>query len=320
VVLAYQRLKETIPSLGVVLDCCMKSSHDLGRGDHSAAMFDEMRGYLVEHGISRVIVACPNCYKMFARYGTGLSTRTVYEIFATGGLKGGGLADGRVTVHDPCAVRFEEKIHDSVRDLIRNRGYEVEEMAHAGRRTLCCGEGGAVGFLAPDFAANWAELRHGEAAGRKVVTYCAGCATRLGKVAPTLHVLDILWQGEDDRPGRVTVTKSPFTYWKRLRLKKWFREHVAAAVTRERTFAGKDKQKKGGIMKFVMFLLLLVVVIITVRTSGLSRYLEEETLRNWIRSYGTLAPENSCDSADTPCRVHNKKPGRSFLCWVPRSQ
>ncbi len=290
VTLAYQRLKEHIPSLGIVLDCCTKPSHDLGQEDHFIAMFGEMRDYLVEHGITRVIVACPNCYRMFAQYGTGLSTKTVYEIFAASDTNGGGRAAGTVTVHDPCAVRFDEEIHRSVRALIRNTGYSVEEMGHTGRQTLCCGEGGAVDFLAPDLAGKWAQLRQDETDHRKIVTYCAGCASRLGAVVPTVHILDILWEAENAEPARAKVTKPPLTYWKRLRLKRWFKRHVAAAVTRERTYSGKGRQKKGGVTKFLIFLIFLAVVIVTVKTSGISRYLDRETLRTWIGSYGALAP------------------------------
>lgn len=290
VILSYQKLKEKIPSLGIVLDCCMKPSHDLGREEHFTAMFGEMGAYLVEHGVRNVLVACPNCYKVFARHGTGLSTKMIYEVLAEGSIKGkegkGGVPD-KVTVHDPCAVRFEAGIHESVRKLIGKRGYMVEEMAHSGHRTLCCGEGGAVGALVPGLAANWGKLRQEECAGRKVITYCAGCANMLSPLAPTTHVLDTLWEGE---AGRAKVTKPPLTYWKRLRLKKWFKKHVPAVVTRERTFTGAQEQKKGTLAKLLVFLIFLVAVIVTVKTLGVSRYLEQQTLRTWIGSYGTLAP------------------------------
>ncbi|OPX92718.1 MAG: TVP38/TMEM64 family inner membrane protein YdjZ [Syntrophorhabdus sp. PtaB.Bin006] len=290
VILAYRQLREKVPSLGIVLDCCTKPSHDLGRTDHFTAMFEEMRDYLVVHGVKRVIVACPNCYKIFARYGTGLSTTSIYEILAESAGNGTGKISSVVTVHDPCAVRFEEAIHTSVRELIRREGHTIEEMPHTGKRTLCCGEGGAVGSLVPDFAGNWGKLRREEAAGRKVVTYCAGCAGKLTKLGPTMHVLDIILEGEEGVTGSMKVAKPPFTYWKRLRLKKWFKKHVPAAVARERTFSGKEEQKKGGMVKFLLFLAFLTVVIVTVKATGASRYLEQQTLRTWIESTGALAP------------------------------
>jgi Fe-S oxidoreductase len=235
VIQVYQKLRDRIPSLGIVLDCCMKPSHDLGREEHFNAMFEEMKEYLVEHGVRTVLVACPNCFKVFARYGEDLTTTTVYELLGEDGIEGAGQASEKVAVHDPCAVRFHTAVHASVRTLIRKSGQDVKEMSHAGRRTICCGEGGAVGALAPNFAGHWAKLCQEEAAGRRVVTYCAGCVNTLSKFVPTVHVLDTLWAEKGHRPK---VTKPPFTYWKRLRLKKWFKRHVVAAVTRERTFTG----------------------------------------------------------------------------------
>ncbi len=286
VILTYQKLKEQIPSLGIVLDCCTKPSHDLGREDQFTAMFEEMRNYLVENGVKRVIAACPNCYRMFSQYGGDLTAKSVYEIFVENGVDGDGRARGTITIHDPCVVRLEEEIHESVRRLAIKRGYAVEEMAHSGKLTLCCGEGGAVGALAPGLAADWGRVRQKEAAGRKVVTYCAGCANKLAKIVPTVHVLDILCEGA----VKAKVTKPPLTYWKRLRLKKWFRKNVPATISRERRFTGIEERKKRGLAKLLIFLAFIAVVFAAVRTADLSQYLEQETLRSWIASYGALAP------------------------------
>jgi uncharacterized membrane protein YdjX (TVP38/TMEM64 family) len=288
--MAYQRLKEKIPSLGIVLDCCMKPSHDLGRENHFTAMFEEMKGYLLGHCVRRVIVACPNCYEMFARYGKELLRTTIYEILAEDGEKGTQAVMEKVTIHDPCVIRFEEQIHKSVRQLIMKKGYSLEEMPHTGRETLCCGEGGAVGSLAPDFAENWGRIRKQEAAGRKILTYCAGCANMLAKLVSTTHILDVLFDEEIGISGTNKVAKPPFTYWKRLKLKKWFKKNISVAISRERTFVGLEEQKKGGLAKLLIFLIFLAAVIITVKVSGVSRYLGQETLRASIGSYGALAP------------------------------
>jgi uncharacterized membrane protein YdjX (TVP38/TMEM64 family)/Fe-S oxidoreductase len=290
VILAYQQLKEEISSLGIVLDCCTKPSHDLGRQDHFMAMFEEMRGYLTGHGVGRVIVGCPNCHKMFTRYGTGLLTKSIYEIMAERSADHTLPIRGAVTVHDPCVMRLDGAIQGSVRELIKRRGHTIEEMPHTGSLTLCCGEGGGVGSIAPDLAASWGRLRQDEAAGRNVVTYCAGCANTLGRLVPTVHVLDILWEGGIDSVGRARVTKPPFTYWKRLGLKRWFKTHLPVAASRERRFTGEEGPKKNAIVKFLIFLFFLGAVIVTVKATGVSRYLEQQTLRIWIGSYGVLAP------------------------------
>ena len=162
-------------------------------------------------------------------------------------------------------------------------------MDHSGARTLCCGEGGAVACLIPDFAANWGRLRRKEAHGRKVITYCAGCAGSLSRLVPSAHVLDVLFEPVE-AAGKARVTKPPFTYWKRLRLKKWCKKHVPAAVARERTFAGRGASRKGAMARFLLFLLFIVAVIAAVKVTGASRYLEPQTLRTWVQGCGALAP------------------------------
>jgi uncharacterized membrane protein YdjX (TVP38/TMEM64 family)/Fe-S oxidoreductase len=291
VIHTYKRLKEGTPSLGIVLDCCTKPSRDLGRTGHFHVMFEEMRDYLMSQGVKTVIAACPNCYNIFRQYGSGLSTKALYEILAENLPAGIGRATGIVSVHDPCGVRFDGAVHNAVRKILRREGFSIEEMGHTGSHTLCCGEGGAVGLIDPDLAGSWTRLRQDEAAGRKIVTYCAGCASRLSRPGSTFHILDILGDGKTAGfPDRPKVARPPFTYWKRLRLKRWFKKQVPVAATRERKFTGKEEQKRGGAIKFILFLLCLAAVVITVKATGASRYLEEQTLRAWIEGAGIMAP------------------------------
>ena len=286
----YEHLKQSMPNLGIVLDCCTKSSHDLGRERFFQAMFGEMRTYLIDHGVRSVLVACPNCYKVFKSYGDGLSVKTVYELLAEDGLPKAESVAGTVTVHDPCAVRFEDSIHGSVRALISGKGLTVEEMSHHGRTTLCCGEGGSVGFLSPELAKNWASLRKEEANGRRIIIYCAGCVNALNATTPAGHILDLLYDPQGTLAGSVKVSHAPFTYWNRIRLKQRLKKEVDAAVTRERTFSAEEKTGRGGLLLRLGILALIVGAIVAVRATGATRYLEQETLQNLIESYGMLAP------------------------------
>lgn len=230
----FQCLSNHMGSLGIVLDCCTKPSHDLGRQEHFESVFGEMKAYLVEHGVRTVLVACPSCYSVFRDYGGELAVRMVYDVLIEAGLPRGGTASGTVTVHDPCAVRDEQAIHEAVRALIRAQGLHIQEMEHHGRTTLCCGEGGAVGFFSPGFSRNWRDRRKMEAAGRRIITYCAGCVNFLGAVTPTSHVLDLVFEPRATLAGKIKPSKAPFTYWNRLWLKRRFKKSVKAAVTRER--------------------------------------------------------------------------------------
>jgi Fe-S oxidoreductase len=241
----FEHMKRTIPSLGIVLDCCTKPSHDLGRENYFHAMFNEMKDYLVKNGVRKVIVACPNCYKVFRKYGEELSVSTVYEFLSQYGVPETGTIEGTITVHDPCALRFAEPVHSAVRDLAVKKGLSVEEMPHSGVKTVCCGEGGSVGCLSPDLAKNWGLLRKKETNGNRIITYCAGCANFLSSLAPTSHILDLMFEPQATMAGNVKVSKAPFTYLNRLKLKKQMKHMVNGARTRERTFTAGKKNNKG---------------------------------------------------------------------------
>ena len=290
VIEVYRHLSKNIPNLGIVLDCCTLPSHDLGRSDHFHLMFDEMKEFLLRNGIRRIIVACPSCYKVFKNYGDALIVKTVYELITETSLPASAKVKGIVTIHDPCASRFEKPVHDAIRDLVSAKGLTIAEMPHHGNRTFCCGEGGSVGLISPDLAKNWGQLRKTEADGKRIMTYCAGCANFLGSLTPTSHILDLLFEPEAAMSGNVAVSKAPFTYLNRLKLKNYFKKTVHGAVTRERTLSADEEGKKGGLLKRGILLLLVIAAILAIRFTGATHYLNQDELRAVIQGYGALAP------------------------------
>jgi Fe-S oxidoreductase len=220
VIHAFDTLKKSIHHLGIVLDCCLKPSHDLGREDYFQSLFGQLRGHLVNQGIKTILAACPNCYQIFLEYGAPLQVKTVYEVLAENNQESGNAALGIITVHDPCVTRFDKTIQRSVRDLIQSRGGTIEEMDHREMRTLCCGEGGAVGFINPGLAKQWGIKRKMENRGQRILTYCAGCTSILNKLTPTSHVLDFFFAPQATLSGRIKISKPPLTYWNRLQLKR----------------------------------------------------------------------------------------------------
>ncbi|SMP65208.1 Fe-S oxidoreductase [Desulfonatronum zhilinae] len=223
----FETLRELEPKMAMVLDCCHKPSHDLGRQSYFFEQFRSIRDRLQAFGVERIIVACPNCHKVFKKYGEGLTVTTVYEVMAqkqarmtkesaTVSLS----TTAQVTVHDPCPLRDQPGVHQAVRSLLAARGFDIREMEDSGTRTLCCGEGGAVGFRNPALAAAWVEKRRTQAQGDRIITYCAGCVGFLNRAAPTSHLGDVLFEPEKAMRGRSQAAKAPLTYWNRLWLKR----------------------------------------------------------------------------------------------------
>jgi uncharacterized membrane protein YdjX (TVP38/TMEM64 family)/Fe-S oxidoreductase len=238
----FETLRAQTPYLGIVLDCCTKPSHDLGREHYFKSMFEEMLGFLHAHHIKRIWLACPNCYKVFKTYAPNISVETVYEVMdpAKPPCK---FSDNSRTftasplvVHDPCPLRDETQIHESVRGLLAGMDLSVEKMGFEKKRTLCCGEGGAVGFIDAELARTWIEKRKKTAGSRSIVTYCAGCAGFLNRAAPTLHVLDLLFFPDQAASGQLRTAKAPLTYFHRLALKRKIKKALPDAVFRERDY------------------------------------------------------------------------------------
>lgn len=238
----FRHLVSRLPSLGIVLDCCTKPSHDLGRQHHFNAMFGEMVAYLKDNGIKRVWLACPSCHKIFTDHAPQITVETVYEVIDRQGLpRGNGsrprpFGDNELVVHDPCPMRHETTVQASVRSLLAKLDIPVGKMAFQNHKTLCCGEGGSVGFVDPKLAGAWTAARKKTARGRTIVTYCAGCAGFLNRITPTVHIADLLFFADKAANGGLAPARAPFTYLHRLRFKHWLKKHMPTAHTRVRRF------------------------------------------------------------------------------------
>lgn len=301
----YEHLKQTIPNLGIVLDCCCKPSHDLGRDDFFQTMFNELRDYLLAHGIKTVIVVCPNCYKVFKTNADSLSVTTAYELLASNCAPNNEWADcetqplsfdfSAIAIHDPCVIRDEKMIQDAVRKLAVNAGFEIHEMSHNRKKTICCGEGGSVGHVNFELSNGWRMLRKNEAKDRRLLTYCAGCAGFLNRNTPTDHILDAIYYPDDVTAGKRKAAKAPLTYFNRIRLKRYLQKNHPSAVTRERTFIPRSRVEaatrsaQSRKIKLII-LVIMIAAIASLRFSGILENFDSETLRKSVASLGPLAP------------------------------
>jgi len=226
-------LQEMIPGIGLVFDCCTKPSHDLGEQEHFQSMFDELCQILQHHGVKKVLVACPNCHRIFSKYGKMFEVETVYELLAGSGSIGRWHGK-EITIHDPCGVRNIKSVQDSVRILLKQQGLTIREMKHNRKKSFCCGEGGSAGFMRSDFAKKWTAKRVHEAEGRSIVSYCAGCTHFLENSAETFHILDLLLAPEASLQKKRWISKAYFIYWNRYWLKKKFMKELPPGVSGSR--------------------------------------------------------------------------------------
>lgn len=215
----YQFLKTVIPTIGIVLDCCTKPSHDLGREEHFNKMFSGLISRLKEKGVKKIITACPSCFVTFSSYGQEFGVTTLYEELAKNSPAFKTSLLETVSIHDTCVTRNRPKLHDAVRKLVIYTGAEISEVAHSKGRAICCGEGAGAAFVVPTITAEWKAIRKEENSCDRVITYCAGCSHTLGKDVVTTHLLDLLFNTKKAMLRREQKTRSPFTYLRRLLLK-----------------------------------------------------------------------------------------------------
>lgn len=266
----YEHLKKYIPKLGIVLDCCLKPSHDLGREEHFNKSFMAMRGLLYELGVRKVLVACPNCNRIFTDHGGDISVQTVYEVLAD--LPGMVSEEftTEVVFHDPCVARTNRAAQDAARNLVMRFGAKISEMSHSREMTQCCGRGGGVNFIAPGIINESVTPRVAEADGRPIITYCAACAGTFSKKTQSLHLLDLWMSPKDALAGLTKVSSAPMTYLNRIMLKGRFRNCEDFLVMRER--GGSENMRKASLrFKALMLLLMIFTTAVVVRFTGVGR-------------------------------------------------
>lgn len=215
----FKVLQGGIPDIGIALGCCLKPSHDLGRSRFFEERFGKLHDKLLQAGVRQVITTCPNCQKIFGEYGGSISSITAYELLADSGYAPDAPIGGQAIVHDPCPQRYDTSVQDAVRFLAKQCGITVEKRVEERELTRCCGEGGLVKFVRPEFADTWTAQRCNVADGAHVITSCAGCTHFLGNCMDVDHILDVLL---DSGPAPLRVP--PLTYLYRLRLKGWFKK------------------------------------------------------------------------------------------------
>ncbi len=265
----YELLQAVNPSVGIVLDCCTKPSHDLGNNDYFQTMFREMTSFFHKHGVTHVLTACPNCHSVFKEYGQGLTTRSVYEVLNNQERQNGESLDGTVVVHDPCVARFDQTSQEAVRELIEKTGLEVKESKHSRDKTVCCGQGGGASCMAPDKTQAWTAKCLDDANGELLISYCASCTRVFAEHTSASHLLDLLITPADAFAGQVRGAKAPMTYLNRLKVKKQLRRTLNAAVSRERTYRANDATEKTRFAKRALFGLLPVALGLLLLSRGI---------------------------------------------------
>lgn len=191
----YRRLQAIEPTMGIMLDCCNQPSHDLGRQQFFQERFRKRLARLTAANIRTILTACPSCHRALTAFSHDCTVTSAYTMLASHGIAAAAAGNESTpfAIHDPCSTRSMPEMQTDIRTLCSHRGLTLVEMAHSRSTTFCCGEGGAAGHMDNTPGSSWNTKRWMEAGDTPLITYCAGCTSRLGQQARVHHLVDLLF-------------------------------------------------------------------------------------------------------------------------------
>ncbi len=203
-------LTDRVDSVGLTVSCCGNPVRDMGLSGEFADYARTLNDRLSSRGITRLIIACPNCFDAFTSMKRdGLIDDTIElvplpELLVEQGVRieSGTCANAgftSVSVHDSCPDRFSQRFGASIRTLLGD-AVELREMEHNREHTICCGAGGLVSSFDIQRCMVRAERRFNEFAETGagcLVTGCVSCSSALRRgdaIMPVRHYLELLFE------------------------------------------------------------------------------------------------------------------------------
>jgi Fe-S oxidoreductase len=144
--------------LAAGLDVAILGPRESCTGDPARRMGNEyvFQSYAQENvatlnnaGVTKIVASCPHCFNTLANEYPDFGGR--YEVLHHSELLAELVRDGRlapvageatITYHDSCYLARHNDVLDAPREIVSRIGKPLE-MARSGKRTFCCGAGGA---------------------------------------------------------------------------------------------------------------------------------------------------------------------------------
>ena len=195
--------------VGLMLGCCSAPADWAGRREMALENVEKLRCAWEESGKPVFILACTSCMNVFERYLPEIKIVSLWEIINDCGLPAvaGGRAGGRALhIHDACGARHNNKVQDSVRNMVTDMGYQIKELMYSRDKTKCCGYGGMVFYANREQTKNFIDDRIRESK-EDLIVYCAMCKDLFANAGKrTYHILDLIFA---ENPEMYAMKKMP---------------------------------------------------------------------------------------------------------------
>lgn len=213
------RIKEGV---GIMLGCCGAPADWAGRMDLMEQNVDRLKKVWEEMGKPTFIMACSSCCSIFEKYLPEIPFMSLWEIFDQYGLpETAPKGEGHIlNVHDACSTRNYPKIHESLRNIAKQLGYEIHELKYTKEKTKCCGYGGLVYYANSEQTEDFVKDRINES-GDDYLVYCAMCKDLFVEGGKrTFHILDLIFGENMEEVARRKMPNLSQRHANRAMLKK----------------------------------------------------------------------------------------------------
>ncbi|HWQ80309.1 MAG TPA: heterodisulfide reductase-related iron-sulfur binding cluster, partial [Anaerovoracaceae bacterium] len=200
---SYKWLVKAFPQqMGLLLYCCGAPAYWAGNEEAHGKVLDGIRAKWLECGKPAFIVACPTCHEMFRSHLPEIEIVSLWQLLADKYPAADTAKGTTVSVFDPCTSKYDRKVQQSIRTLLKKAGYETAELPSAGEKARCCGFGGLVYSSNPELVSRIG-ARNAALGELEFVTYCTNCRDSFAiQNKPSRHILDVLFFEGQDRSRR----------------------------------------------------------------------------------------------------------------------
>lgn len=196
----YEHMKKTLgeDNVGIILQCCAKPTEIIGETKLFEERYSRVQKEIDELEADVIVTLCPSCYLTYEKY-SGRKVISYWDLMKEeiGIPKDkkdiGKDSDVIFNIHDSCPTRYVTSHHDSIRWVLSQLGYKVEEMANIRENTRCCGVGGMLGCINADLYKRIVDRRVSDATQDHIISYCGSCrgSMELGGL-DSLHILQLI--------------------------------------------------------------------------------------------------------------------------------
>lgn len=191
----------TSAGCGIAYDCCGHPLDGYGKEGGTDRVLGGIERRLKSIGCNRVVVLCPNCWKLM-RERLSIPVISIYEFFAEIGCPiSKEFAEG--VLFTPCPDKASRELEGHIRNLAGLTGVSTLE------KVGCCGLLPTIMSKGPE-AVQKSTHKIFEAAGeQKIYTYCASCLGQFSRLGNDncAHVLSIML-GVDETPDSANAFKN----------------------------------------------------------------------------------------------------------------